>query len=75
MQHRLEVFRRDGRWCWQLQGLCGRVLAVDGCEGFNDRAAAVLAARHVLAGEFETVFEDDLVLASSSNNTTRSTLS
>ena len=65
MQHRLEVYRRnDGRWCWTLQGLCGRVLAVDGGEGFNDRAAAVLAARQVLAGEFETVFEDDLELAS-----------
>jgi hypothetical protein len=45
-----------------LRGLCGRVLAVDGGDGFNDRAAAVLAARQVLAGEFETVFEDDLAL-------------
>ena len=63
MRHQLEVYRRtDGRWCWVLHGLCGRVLAVDGGDGFNDRAAAVLAARQVLAGEFETVFEDDLEL-------------
>jgi hypothetical protein len=63
VQHRLEVHRRDdGRWCWVLHGLCGRVLAIDGGEGFNDRAAAALAARQVLAGEYETVFEDDLEL-------------
>ena len=46
-----------------LRGLCGRVLAVDGGEGFNDRASAVLAAREVIAGDYETVIEDDLALA------------
>lgn len=59
---RLHVFRSDdGRWNWRLTGLGGRTLAIGG-NHFNDRAAAVLAARQVLAGAFELVVDPDAAL-------------
>ena len=66
---RLDVYRcDDGRWNWRLTGLCGRTLAFGG-DCFNDRAAAVLAARQVLAGSFEVVVDDHAALIGAASAT------
>jgi uncharacterized protein YegP (UPF0339 family) len=69
MTHQLDLFRRDdGRWSWRLHNVMGRVLAVDGTEGYEDVATAAMTARDVLSGDLEVVFEDELVTTGSSDH-------
>jgi uncharacterized protein YegP (UPF0339 family) len=56
VQHKLEVFRReDGLWAWRLYAANGRLLAVDGGNGFDNKADAAMTARELLAGDLELV--------------------
>jgi uncharacterized protein YegP (UPF0339 family) len=69
MTHQLDLFRRDdGRWSWRLHNVSGRVLAVDGTEGYDDVATAAMTARDVLSGALEVVFEDELATTGSAHH-------
>ena len=62
MQHKLEVRRSvEGRWLWRLHGANGRVVALGCPDGYENKADAANAARELLAGEFDLVFDDQLV--------------
>jgi uncharacterized protein YegP (UPF0339 family) len=58
VRHKLELFRRPDRlWAWRLLAASGRVIAVDGGDGFEDKAAAANTARQLLTGDFDLVAE------------------
>jgi len=51
-----------------MHNVTGRVVAVDGTEGYDDVATAAMTARDVLSGDLEVVFEDELVGTGSGNH-------
>lgn len=48
---RIEVYRRgDGKWAWRLIARNGRVIAVDGGQGYDNEADARNMAESIIIG-------------------------
>jgi uncharacterized protein YegP (UPF0339 family) len=50
---RLLYRRADGKWAWQLTAANGRVIAVDGSQGYDNEDDARDMADRIIAGEFK----------------------
>lgn len=52
MATRLLYQRKDCKWAWQLTADNGRVIAVDGSQGYENESDARTMADRIIGGEF-----------------------
>lgn len=53
MAERLLYTRADGKWSWHLRADNGRIIAVDGGQGYENLEDARLMADQVICGDFQ----------------------
>ena len=54
-----EVYRRrDGKWAWRIKAPNGRIVATDGDQGYENRAAARRTLEKVITGEYDGPIDD-----------------
>lgn len=62
MHERLIVWRRaDGRWAWRLEESNGRVIAVDGGQGYENFSDCRDMAFRVVSGEYSSLSTPEAV--------------
>lgn len=53
MAERLVWQRKDKKWAWQLKADNGRIVAVDGSQGYENEADCRTMADRIIGGEFK----------------------
>jgi hypothetical protein len=46
--------RSDGKWAWRLRADNGEIIAVDGCQGYENLSDARDMSEEIVRGEFKT---------------------
>lgn len=55
---KLEIYQRtDRKWAWRLVAANGRIIATDGGQGYENRAACEEMARAIVGGRYADAIE------------------